>query len=156
MARDAKTTGKSAGASDIKEWMRDGWDPPVYYDAGPWAAHQVGDFIHAKPGTNSSAVCQVPDEVDIFPLPVYDAVPYCPTDITSPRPDCPTQGSAFVYHIVGIAYVRIVKCNQGKGELELELVEEILGSEAVGFREGTGYGEAGACATRIQAVTLWE
>jgi Flp pilus assembly protein TadG len=147
---------ESADAATLKEMMANGYHFRVYPDPDRWLdGGQRGDFIHAKPGTNSSAVCQAPKGM-IFPVPVFDYIPYCPTDVTSPKPDCPTQGSAFVYHIVGLAAVQVVDCKQGKGELTLELVNVVWGAETVGFYEEMGFGEARACEMHIQAVTLWK
>jgi Flp pilus assembly protein TadG len=146
---------ESADAATLKELMAEGGDFTVYPDNDFWLNSQKGDFIHAKPGTNSSAVCQAPMDPYFFPVPVFDVVVYCP-DIGSPKPDCPTQGSGFVYHIIGLATVKVTGCKQGQGEITLELTDEIVGSEAVGFREGMGFGEAHACETHTQAVTLWQ
>ena len=148
---------ESANAAVIKDWMINGWTGSIYPDAY-WAnGARAGDYIHAKPGTNSSAVCQAPMNMS-FPIPIYDHVPDCATEIPSgvPRPSCPTQGSGYVYHIIGIGTVQITGCSQGGGEIDLVLKKVVWGEGMPSVGSETGYGEANACATYTQAVTLWE
>ncbi len=146
---------QSAGASDLKEWMENGWTGMIYPDAFWSDGTRDGDFIHAKPGTNSSAVCKIPENL-VFPIPIYDTVPDCQTEIPTAKPNCPTQGSGYAYHIVGIATVQITGCNQGGGEISLVLKSMVLGEGIPNLNEGLGYNEGHACATHTQVVTLWE
>jgi hypothetical protein len=147
---------ESANAAILKEWMENGWHGGTLYPDNLWrlGAHD-GDFIHAKPGTNSSAVCAAPPDL-IFPIPIYDMIPDCPTEIDTDRPSCPTQGSSYAYHIVGIASVRITGCSQGGGQIDLELARAIFGEGMPDIGGQTGFGEARACETHTQVVTLWE
>ncbi len=147
---------ESANANILREWMENGWDGGVLYPDNLWSlGARDGDFIHAKPGTNSTAVCAAPEDL-IFPIPIYDALPDCPTEIDTDRPSCPTQGSNYVYHIVGIASVQVADCSQGSGTLTLELADAIIGEGMPDLGENTGFGEARACETHTQVVTLWK
>jgi hypothetical protein len=119
------------GAHELQEWMAAGWNSPVY----------SGDFIHAKPGTNSSAVCDAP-EGEVFYIPIYDAILDCPTQVYDPKPPCPHQGSSSVFHIVGFAGLKITECDQGSGEITAELVETIRGM--------------GMAATCVMTRTPWQ
>jgi len=143
-----------AGASDLKEWMENGWQGILYADCFWNDGCGYGDYIHAKPGTNSSAVCQAPDTV--IQIPVYDRVPVCETEIPAPKPACPTQGGGYCYHIVGFASVQITDCAQGQGTIEADLVRLIIGKGVPSLGEETGYGEGHACETHTQVVTLWK
>jgi hypothetical protein len=148
---------QGADANVLKEWMEQGWRGNVFADCRGWdTGCRTGDYIHAKPGTNSSAICKAPQDPTIIQIPVYDAILDCPAEpIPDPKPACPTQGGGWCYHIVSIANVKITDCNQGGGEINLELVEGItygipyLGSE-------TGYGGSQACGSGSQVVTLWK
>jgi Flp pilus assembly protein TadG len=117
----------STNASTLEDWMEDGWNGTIY----------GGDFIHAKPGTNSSAVCAAPEN-EIFYIPIYDAIPDCQTEIYDPKPACPTQGGGYCYHIVGFAGLMITECNQGQGEITAELVETIVGEGVPSPNDGYG------------------
>jgi Flp pilus assembly protein TadG len=130
-------------ASTLKDWMENGWSGTLY----------GGDFIHAKPGTNSSAVCAAPEN-EIFYVPIYDAIPQCKTEIFDPKPACPTQGGGYCYHIVGFAGVMITSCNQGQGEITAELVETIVGEGVPSPNDGYG---SGVCDTmKTMVVSLVE
>jgi hypothetical protein len=143
-----------AGASDLKEWMENGWQGTIYVDCLWGGGCRNGDYIHAKPGTNSSAVCQAPGM--IIQVPVYDRTPECEPEIPAPKPACPTQGGGYCYHIVGIASVRITDCQQGQGTIEADLVRMVMGEGIPGFGGGTGYDEGHACDAQTQVVTLWK
>jgi len=146
---------EGAGASDLKEWMENGWQGVLYIDCLWNGGCRNGDYIHAKPGTNSSAVCKAP-EGTVIQIPVYDRVPYCETEIPAPKPACPTQGGGYCYHIVGIASVKITNCVQGQGTIEADLVKMIMGEGMPGLSDGAGYAEGHACETHTQVVTLWK
>ena len=146
---------QSANANIIREWMQNGWTGTIYPDAYWSDGARDGDFIHAKPGTNSSAVCAAPLNTP-FPIPIYDTVPDCPTEVPTAKPTCPHQGSSYVYHIVGIATVKVTDCDQGGGEISLELINMVLGEGMPSVGGETGYGEEHSCASHTQAVTLWE
>lgn len=144
----------NAGANDLKNWMQHGWNGTLYADCAWGAGCRTGDYIHAKPGTNASAVCKAPAST-VFYVPVYDAVPDCPRQIPAPKPNCPTQGGGYCYHIVGFAAIKITACNQGKKEITAVLVEYISGqgvpSPNVGFGPGSN-----ACAFHTMVVSLWK
>jgi hypothetical protein len=146
---------EGAGASTIRDWMINGWTGTIYTDAYWSNGARDGDFIHAKPGTNSTAVCAAPQNM-AFPIPIYDVVPDCPTEIPTAKPTCPHQGSSYAYHIVGIATVEVTDCNQGGGEITLVLKRMVLGEGIPNLSEGLGYNEGHACDSHTQVVTLWE
>jgi hypothetical protein len=149
-------TGESASANCLSRWMSEGAPVNIFPD-GLWrSGARDGDFVHAKPGTNSSAICDAPLNV-AFTIPVFDMVPDCPTEIDTPKPDpCPHQGSGFAYHIVGILGVKITDCDQGGGTLHLEITPATIGQGMPNLGGGLGYGEAHACDMYVQVVTLWE
>ncbi|MEE8391843.1 MAG: pilus assembly protein TadG-related protein [Anaerolineae bacterium] len=147
----------SANAAVIRGWMENGWSGSIYPD-NLWSlgAHD-GDFIHAKPGAQVSTICAAPEGV-IFPVPVYDTVVDCDTEIDTSKPDpCPSQGSGYAYHIVGIASVKITACRGSPDkEIDLELASAIFGEGMPDIGEETGFGEGRACDTHTQVVTLWK
>jgi hypothetical protein len=146
----------STSASELKEWMENGWQGTLYADC-LWFEESCGwgDYVHAKPGTNSSAICKAPGfPVEII-IPVYDYIPDCPEEpIPDPKPDCPTQGGSYSYHIVGFAGTRITHCSQGGGEIDAELVRLIMGQGVPSPNDG--YGEGVCEETALTTVTLWE
>jgi hypothetical protein len=146
-----------ADANTIEEWMANGWPGHEVYPDGLWAegAHN-GDFIHAKPGTQASTICSAP-EGEIFPVPIYDAFPDCFTEIDTAKPACPPQGSSYMYHIVGIASVRITGCEKAPEKEITVVIEDMIYAEGIpDISGGMGFGEAGACPLDSQVVTLWE
>jgi hypothetical protein len=151
---------QSANANTIRDWMENGWQGTIYPDPGLWAlGGQDGDFIHAKPGVQAATICDAPMEDDfIFPIPIYDKIPECETQIPTDKPNpCPSQGSGYAYHIVGIASVRVKGCDKApEHEITLQLVEAVLGEGMPKIGGGTGYGEPAACETHTQVVTLWK
>jgi Flp pilus assembly protein TadG len=147
-ARDQNT-----GASDLKRWMQDGWNGTLYADCAWSAGCRTGDYIHAKPGADASAVCAAPLNT-VFYVPVYDEVPYCQTQIPAPKPACPTQGGGYCYHIVGFAAIKITACSQGQKEIAATLVEYISGEGVPSPNAGFGPG-SNACANHTMVVSLW-
>jgi hypothetical protein len=139
-------------ASDLKYWMESGWPGMVYIDCLWDEGCHDGDYIHATPATNSSAVCQAPEVIQI---PVYDRILECEPEIPAPKPDCPTRGGGYCYHIVGIASIRITDCEQDQGTIEAELVRMVMSEGIPDLAEETGYGEGHACDTQTQVVMLW-
>jgi hypothetical protein len=116
-----------------------------------------GDYIHAYPGTNSSAVDEAPlfaDSGVTVLLPVYDSVPAY-EDIGEPKPDDATQGGGYYYHIVGLAAVHVQGASQGSGEVHVTLDEYIVGAGKLNPTAGAGYNQSKACETGVQLVTLW-
>jgi hypothetical protein len=115
------------------------------------------DYIHAYPGTDSSAI----DDAPLFPdtgttilLPVYDSVPAY-EDIPGPKPEDATQGGGYYYHIVGLAAVHVEWVDQGGGEIEMSLQRYITSAGKLNPTAGAGYNEYRACRTGVQLVTLW-
>ncbi|HDQ73886.1 MAG TPA: hypothetical protein ENN19_17585 [Chloroflexi bacterium] len=145
---------QAGNAADLKEWMANGWDGTIYIDCLWRDGCANGDFIHAKPGTNSSAVCQAPVDPDQITIPVYDIIADCEPEIPDPKPDCPTQGSGFCYHIIGVAAVRITGCSQGGGTIAMELDRLVTGEGMPNLSEYTGFGGTQACAGGYQIVNL--
>ena len=145
---------EGAGASELKKWMENGWQGTLYADCRWSSGCQWGDYVHAKPGTNSSAICKAPQDTKIT-IPVYDYIPSCPDEpIPDPKPACPKQGGAYCYHIVGFAVAEITDCNQGGGQLTAELGELITGKGSPS--PNAGYGSDVCEETTIQMVSLWE
>lgn len=148
---------EGADASVLKEWMEDGWEVILYADCG-WGEPSFcgwGDYVHAKPGTNSSAVCQAPEYPVTIIVPVYDYIPDCPGEpIPDPKPACPTQGGSYCYHIVGFAGARIRNCSQGSGQIDLELARLILGEGEPSANPG--YDQLACERITLMTVTLWQ
>ncbi len=146
----------STDANQLKEWMENGWQGTLYADC-LWAAPTEcgwGDYVHAKPGTNSSAICKAPGYPVEIIIPVYDYIPDCPEEpIPDPKPGCPTQGGGYCYHIVGFAGTRITGCSQGGGEIEAELARLIMGQGVPSPNDGYGHGVCER--TALTTVTLW-
>jgi hypothetical protein len=144
----------NAGASDLKEWMEDGWNGTIYADCRWSSGCRWGDYIHAKPGTNSSAICKAPQDT-VITIPVYDYIPDCPTEpIPDPKPACPTQGGGYCYHIVGFAAMEITECSQGGGLITAELKRLITGKGTPS--PSSGYGSEVCEKTTMWSVSLWE
>ncbi len=147
----------SANANTLREWMVNGWQGGVLYADCEWASGcRYGDYVHAKPGTNSTAICAAPEDTLIY-IPIYDYIPDCETEpIPEPKPDCPTQGGGNCYHIVGFAGVKITDCEQGQGVITADLVNMITGwgqpSPNGGYQSDGG---SDACETYTMVVTLW-
>lgn len=134
---------QNTNAATLAEWMRNGWQGTMY----------GGDYVHAKPGTDASVVCEAPVDT-LFYVPVYDVILDCPTEIDPPKPTCPSQGSSYCYHIVGFAAMKIIPgtCSQGGKTFEGRLVEVIMGNGVV--RPNAGWGSEATCGW-AKAVTLW-
>lgn len=148
---------ESTDAKQLKEWMEHGWDGILYSDCGWFDPTYCGwgDFIHAKPGTNSSAICQAPEYPAEIIVPVYDYIPECQVDpIPDPKPACPTQGSGYAYHIVGFVGIKITDCNQGGGEITAMLTKKVGGEGQPS--PNSGYGTDFCQRTALAAVTLWD
>jgi Flp pilus assembly protein TadG len=142
---------QSADANIISQWMRDGWNGTIYADCFWSQTCGWGDYIHAKPGTMASAVCDAPLHT-LFYVPIYDIIPDCATEVTAPKPPCPTQGSGYVYHIVGFAGMVIDSCNQGSKEITAHLVETIMGQGVPSPNAGFG---SDICDFNTLVVSLW-
>jgi len=155
----------AAGANDMKEWMENGWQGTLYADC-EWAEGcRYGDYIHAKPGTNSSVIGVGKGLVDgdtgkspLIYAPVFDVVKDCPTEIPDPKPGCPHQGGGYCYHIVGFVGVRILGdgTSQGGGTLALELDQAYFGEGLPSPNPGYESGGGDACETHLMVISLWD
>jgi Flp pilus assembly protein TadG len=142
----------SGNANVLKDWMRNGYPGgvPFYADC---VGCTYGDYIHAKPGRNSSVIGQAPvGEIIMVPIidwvPQYDEIPY-------PKPPAATQGGGYYYHIVGFMAFEVTGKSQGAGKINGKLVNAVIGSGQVSSVQGSGYGQSNACKTHLQAVNLW-
>jgi hypothetical protein len=135
--------------------MSNGWDGVLYADCF-WAdGCAFGDYIHAKPGTNSAPIGDVPIDT-LFFIPIYDITPeyeYIPFPKAEPIP----QGGDHYYHIVGFAGIRVAEedVDQGGGTIRACIDELIYGEGQPSPAPGSGYDEGGACGTHFQVVALW-
>ncbi len=148
-----RATGSSGNANDLKDWMENGWDGTLYADCFWSEGCQWGDFIHAKPGTNSSPIGHVPINTAFF-VPIFDIVPHY-DQIPEPKAGSVPQGSNYYYHIVGFAAVRVPTggdANQGGGTIRACVEEVIMGEGQPS--PNTGFG-SDACATHTMVVSLW-
>jgi hypothetical protein len=140
-----RATDPNADANTLKDWMVNGCrDCPRL---------RFGDYIHAKPGTNASAVGAAPVGTVIV-IPIFDWVPHY-DDIPGARPENAAQGGDFYYHIVGFLAFRVTAENQGTGRIDGKVVRIIWGKGQVGYGEYIGYGEGNACWNNAMAVNLW-
>ena len=112
---------ESLDASILVEWMEHGCLIPLYADCEWGDGCQYGDYIPAKPGVNSSAICQPPLDT-LLHIPIYDVALDCATEIPEPRPACPTQGGDYCYHVVGFADIEITDCSYGEGRITAQWV----------------------------------
>jgi len=144
----------SGDANVLKEWMELGYDGGTFYADGLWeTGYRIGDYIHAKPGTDSSIIGAAPVG-QIIVAPVFDEVPEYDV-IPAPKPGPAQQGGSYYYHIVGFAAFKVVEASQGGGTITGELTRMIMGEGQVSPTMGAGFGEADACKYNLQVVTLW-
>ncbi len=142
----------SGSANVLKEWMANGYPNGVPFYADSMGG-TYGDYIHAKPGRNSSVIGQAPVGETIL-VPIFDDVPHY-DEIPAPKASKATQGGGYYYHIVGFMAFEITGANQGGGTISGHFVDAIIGSGQVSSAEGTGFGEEYACLTHLQTVNLW-
>jgi Flp pilus assembly protein TadG len=142
----------SGSANVLKEWMENGYPSgaPFYADC---VGCTFGDYIHAKPGRNSSVIGEAPVGETIL-VPIFDNVPHY-DDIPAPKPPQASQGGGYYYHIVGFMAFEITGANQGQGTIDGHFVNAVIGSGQVNTTEGTGFGQGQACQTHLQTVNLW-
>lgn len=145
---------QNAGASDLREWMKNGGDIQLSADCLWDNGCKRGDFAGAKPGVNASAICQAPEYPETIVVPVYDYLPFCEDEIPGPKPACPTQGGGYVYHIVSFATVEIINCNQGGGTIDARLRALKPGVGEVGW--SPGYDHANCELTTLRFITLYK
>jgi hypothetical protein len=140
-----RATDPNADANVLKDWMVNGCQDCPFLE--------FGDFIHAKPGSNASAVGAAPVGETIV-IPIFDYVPHY-DDIADPKPENAAQGGDFYYHIVGFMAFKVTAENQGQGRIDGEVVQIIWADGQVGYGDLIGFGEGNACRTHAQAVNLW-
>lgn len=142
----------SGDANVLKEWMANGFPGgvPFYADC---VGCTFGDYIHAKPGRNSSVIGEAPVGETVL-VPIFDNVPHY-DEIPAPKPPQASQGGGYYYHIVGFMAFEITGANQGAGTIEGHFVNAVIGSGQVSGAEGTGFGQGQACQMHLQTVNLW-
>jgi Flp pilus assembly protein TadG len=149
-----RATGGSASAATLQEWMANGWDGMMWADC-PWSSGcRTGDYIHAKPGTTSSPINDVPIGVE-FAVPIYDAAPEYEA-IPPPKPPPVAQGGNHYYHVVGFGALQVptaADANIGAGTIRACIDEIILGEGQVAPNLGYGADICGDLNTLM--VTLW-
>lgn len=149
-----RATGGGGTANDLMEWMENGFDGVLYADCFWNDGCGWGDYIHAKPGTNSSAIGATPIG-ESFYIPIFDHTPRY-YDIPGVKPPPVPQGSNYYYHIVGFAGVIVPSqsdVSQGGGTVRT-CIEEIIHGEGQPS-PNSGYGSDG-CRTHVMVVTLWD
>jgi Flp pilus assembly protein TadG len=151
---------QSTGASTIEEWVKNGWDGTLYADC-KWAdGCRFGDYIHAKPGVMGGAVTEIGNIDETFYAPVFDVSVDCVTQVPAPKPACPSQGSGYVYHIVGFVGVNIISVDTHSSDktVNLSLNETIIGQGQAS--PNPGYQSQGGvphgCELMTLVVSLWE
>jgi hypothetical protein len=157
-----RATGGSGNAADLQEWMAEGWRGTLWADccwsssACEWGwmptGCRYGDFVHAKPGTTSSPIGDVPIDT-LFAIPVFDVVPQY-SEIPSPKPSALPQGANYYYHIVGFAAVTVASgdASQGGGTIRACFGDLITGEGVPSPNLGFG---SDACSMHTMVVGLW-
>jgi len=143
------------GASTIREWMANGWDGTLYADCYWNQGCGCGDFIHAKPGTNSTVFGAVPIGVD-YVIPIFDYNPQNDEILSAKPEDVPQQGAEYFYHVVGFATVQVPNSSyvsQGAGTITSCLQEVVWGEGQPS--PNSGYG-SDVCKAGTMVVALWE
>jgi hypothetical protein len=148
-----RATGMSANAEILQIWMDEGWDGKVYADCFWSTGCRMGDYIHAKPGTDSSIIGYTPIDTP-FSIPLFDIVPYY-HQIPPPKPGHVPQGADFYYHIVGFATVEVGEedAAQGAGTIRGCISQVITGLGTPGPNAGYGHDP---CRDLTMVVTLWD
>ena len=103
----------SGDASALGDWMANGFPGEGSFCAG--------DYIHAKPGRNSSVIGQAPVGERIL-VPVFDSVPQY-DEIPAPKAPAAAQGGGYYYHIVGFMVFEVTGANQGAGTIDGQFVQ---------------------------------
>jgi len=103
----------SGDANVLKDWMANG------FPSG--SSFYAGDYVHAKPGRNSSAIGQAPIGERIL-VPVFDSVPHY-DEIPAPKAPAAAQGGSYYYHIVGFVVFEVTGADQGAGTIDGRFVQ---------------------------------
>jgi Flp pilus assembly protein TadG len=144
----------NTGANAIKEWMEHGWTDTLWADCYWSGGCRWGDYIHAKPGTNSSVIKVTPVDTP-FVIPIFDIVPQY-DQIPDPKAGA-AQGGSYYYHVVGFATVTVPASggySQGGGWIKACVEKVIMGKGQASPNQGFP-ATSGACDTYTMAVTLW-
>ncbi|MBN1955207.1 MAG: Tad domain-containing protein [Anaerolineae bacterium] len=147
-----RATGNPGSSAYLKLWMENGWQGTLYSDCFWSEGCHFGDYIHAKPGTNSAPIGHVPIDT-VFFVPIFDIVPHY-DEIPEPKADPHPQGGDFYYHVVGFVGVTVGPgdADQGGGTVRACITEMIIGE---GYPSpNPGFGED-MCASHTMVVTLW-
>jgi hypothetical protein len=151
----------NVGASDVDDWMVNGWwgggvrtDQPWEIDGGP--GPRIGDYVHAATGVEQSSIWAGEEILGMpIPIPIYDVfLDY--EEIPSPKADGASQGGNTYYHIVGVTQVKITSVDQkdvGHHCIQGQ-IDWILYSRGHFNADQIGYGETGACASGALLVVL--
>jgi Flp pilus assembly protein TadG len=149
-----RATGGAGTAADLQAWMANGWDGVLYCDCFWSEGCHWGDYIHAKPGTVSSPLNDVPIGVE-FVVPVFDVVPHY-DEIPEPKADENPQGGDYYYHVVGFGAVEVPTLgdvDQGGGTIRACITEIFWGEGQPS--PNSGY-NTDVCQAHVMIVTLWE
>jgi Flp pilus assembly protein TadG len=147
-----RASGGGGSAANLQNWMANGWQGQLFADC-PWdTGCRQGDFIHAKPGSSSSAIGDVPIDT-LFYVPIYDVVPQY-GQIPSPKAGPVPQGGNYYYHIIGFAGISVPPggADQGGGTIRACLEEVFIGEGQPSPNSGF---DSNACTTHTMVVTLW-
>ncbi len=104
----------SGDANMLEDWMVNGFPGGVSF-------FYAGDYIHAKPGRNSSVIGQAPVGEEIL-VPVFDSVPHY-DEIPAPKAPAAAQGGSYYYHIVGFMVFEVTGADQGAGTIDGQFVQ---------------------------------
>jgi Flp pilus assembly protein TadG len=144
----------NAGTNLLKDWMANGWGGTLWADCYWSAGCRWGDYIHGKPGTNSSVIAQTPLDTP-FMIPIFDVFPQS-DEIPAPKAGT-SQGGSHYYHVVGFATVRVPSSggtSQGGGWIKACVEQVIMGKGQPAPNQGFP-SSSGACGSHTMAVTLW-
>jgi Flp pilus assembly protein TadG len=134
----------SGDADVLKEWMERGYNGNLLWSR---------DYIHAKPGKNSSVIGEVPTDKPIM-VPIFDRVPHY-DEIMEDKPPQASQGGGYYYHIAGFLTFQVTDRSQGGGWIDGEFITAAYtGAGVVGGGDGLGYGGKWACWNHTQTVNL--
>ncbi len=156
----------------LQGWAGDGCPYPFPIFAGG-VGMVNGDFIHGDPGARQSSLREVIETYNgtIAYVPIFDTIytsDYMDEHFTAPQeppdgslggkkwPSAGGGGSAYLYHIVGFAAVRIDDSKLNDHILEGNFTSAIVGDGEIS--PSTGLGGGGACDSGLTlfGVKLWQ
>jgi hypothetical protein len=136
----------SGDANVLKDWMANGFpDNESYF--------QIGDYIHAKPGRDSSVIKEAPKNQRIV-IPIFDGF-YHYDVIPTPKAPQAAQGGGYYYRLAGFLTFEVVNFNQGRGTIEGACVWNTITATGQVGGDDVGYGQPDACWAGLQGVNLW-